>query len=172
MRVAFLLLVSAGLAVAQSAGQNPQLTASKAFYGQIKDTILKSLDKVPDDKMDYRPTPEVRTMAQLFGHLADAQFLLCNVAKEGKTQFKGLEKSAKTKAELRKALTDGFSFCDAVYESLTDSSSAELVDWFGQKRTKLSMLDFNIAHSFEHYGNLVTYMRMNSIVPPSSERRQ
>jgi uncharacterized damage-inducible protein DinB len=47
-----------------------------------------------------------------------------------------------------------------------------MVSWFGQQRTKLSVLDFNIAHGFEHYGNLVTYMRMNGIVPPSSEQRR
>jgi hypothetical protein len=69
-----------------------------------------------------------------------------------------------------KALNDGFAYCDSTYANLTDASSAAIVQFFGQNRTKLSMLAFNTSHSFEHYGNLVTYMRMNGIVPPSSER--
>lgn len=70
-----------------------------------------------------------------------------------------------------KGLNEGFAFCESVYAGLTDAASAEHVKIFGQTRTKLSVLDFNIAHTMEHYGNMVTYMRMNKIVPPSSERR-
>ena len=70
------------------------------------------------------------------------------------------------------ALKDGFAFCDAQYRKLTDAEAAKSVDWFGGQRTKLSILDFNIAHAFEHYGNLVTYMRIKGIVPPSSEPRR
>jgi uncharacterized damage-inducible protein DinB len=106
----------------------------------------------------------------MLAHIADAQYILCGTVKEGKPQFKGLEKSATTKAAILQALNEGFAYCDSVYASLTDASSAEMTSWFGQQRTKLSILDFNIAHTMEHYGNLVTYMRINKIVPPSSER--
>jgi uncharacterized damage-inducible protein DinB len=134
--------------------------------------VLKSLDKMPEDKYSFKPSADVRSYGQVLAHIADGQYVLCGTVKEGKPQFKGNEKTATTKTAIVKALNDGFAYCDAVYASLTDASSAEIVSWFGQKRTKLSVLDFNIAHTMEHYGNLVTYMRMNGIVPPSSERQR
>jgi uncharacterized damage-inducible protein DinB len=152
--------------------QDPQLTSSKAFYAQIKDDILKSVDKLPEDKYSFKPSPDVRTYGQLLAHVADAQYIFCGTVQEGKAQFKGLEKSATTKPQILAALKDGFAYCDATYAGLTDATSADTVSWFGQKRTKLSVLDFNIAHAFEHYGNLVTYMRINGVTPPSSDPKR
>ena len=94
------------------------------------------------------------------------------MAVEGKVVDKGVEKSAKTKAEIVAALKDAFAYCDAGYAKLTDASAVELVSAFGQKATRIGILDFNITHTYEHYGNLVTYMRIKGIVPPSSERSQ
>lgn len=155
----------------QDAAQNPQLASAKAFYTIVRTNVLKSADKLPEDKYGFRPSDDVRTFGQLLAHIADAQFFICGTAKEDVSRNRGVEKSAKTKAEIVKALNDGFAYCDAVYAELTDATSAAMVRFFGQQRTKLSMLSFNTAHTYEHYGNLVTYMRMNKIVPPSSEGR-
>ena len=56
------------------------------------------------------------------------------------------------------------------HAELTDAQSVDLVKFLGNSVTKLAVLSFNTAHTFEHYGNIVTYMRMNKLVPPSSER--
>ena len=48
----------------------------------------------------------------------------------------------------------------------------ELIPFFGRQQPRLTILTFNTAHNDEHYGNVVTYMRMKGLVPPSSERRQ
>lgn len=167
----FAVLFTAASAWSQAAGENPQITSSKAMYDQVKGLILKSAEKMPEEKFSFRPVEDVRTYGQLLGHIADAQFLLCGIAKEGAGKPPGIEKSATTKADLVKGLNDGFAYCDAVYAGLTDAGSAETVKMFGQPRTKLSVLATNTAHTMEHYGNLVTYMRINKIVPPSSERR-
>jgi uncharacterized damage-inducible protein DinB len=146
------------------------LASTKAWYDAVRGFILKALDKIPEAKYTWKPSDDVRTFAQQFMHIADSQYFLCGTAKENKQSNPGIEKSAlKTKAELLKALNEGFAYCDSTYAGLTDASSAAIVQFFGQNRTKLSMLAANTAHSFEHYGNLVTYMRMNGIVPPSSE---
>jgi len=52
---------------------------------------------------------------------------------------------------------------------LTDAKAAEMVSFFGMKATRLGIMDFNTAHNMEHYGNLVTYMRVLGMVPPSSQ---
>ena len=52
---------------------------------------------------------------------------------------------------------------------MTDAKAAEMTKFFGGDQPRLAVLAFNTAHDFEHYGNLVTYMRLKDIVPPSSE---
>jgi uncharacterized damage-inducible protein DinB len=107
----------------------------------------------------------------LFAHIADAQYEFCGVVVEGKGVPKDIEKTRTTKAEIVPALKEAFAYCDGAYAKLTDANAADLVTFFGMRITKLGAMDFNIAHNMEHYGNLVTYMRMNGIVPPSSEPR-
>ncbi len=62
------------------------------------------------------------------------------------------------------------SSCDHVFANTTDATGANAVTLFGAPNTVFGVLAFNSAHNYEHYGNLVTYMRLNGIVPPSSMR--
>jgi hypothetical protein len=54
---------------------------------------------------------------------------------------------------------------------MTDAQAAQIVKFFGRDQAKLTILSFNTSHDNEHYGNIVTYMRLKSIVPPSSEKK-
>jgi uncharacterized damage-inducible protein DinB len=166
-----IVFLSAATLLVGAEASNPMMDSSKAFYSQIKNNIQRSLEKMPEEQYAFKPSPDVRSFGQLVAHVADAQYILCGIVADGKPTMKTNEKTAKTKAELSAALKDGFAFCDAQYEKLTDADAVTAVNWFGQKRTKLSVLDFNIAHAFEHYGNMVTYMRMKGLVPPSSEKQ-
>ena len=67
--------------------------------------------------------------------------------------------------------THAFQYCDNAYAKLNDAKAAETVKFFGMNITRLGAMDFNTAHTLEHYGNLVTYMRLKNIVPPSSTPR-
>ena len=171
MKLLSAVLLFATLAPAQEAPANPLVEVSKRMYGISKDDILRSVDKIPDDMWSFQPAKDVRTMGQLFAHIADAQYEFCGVAAEGKSVSKGIEKSSETKAQVVPALKEAFAYCDNAYAKLTDANSGELVSFFGMRITKLGAMDFNFAHNMEHYGNLVTYMRIKGIVPPSSEPR-
>jgi uncharacterized damage-inducible protein DinB len=172
MKLLTSVLLFAAVASAQDTPANPLITVSKMVYDISKKNILGSVDKIPDDMWSYQPVPEVRTVAQLFAHVADAQYEFCGVIVEGKSVSKDIEKTLKTKAEIVPALKEAFAYCDGAYAKMTDADAAEMVTFFGMKATKLGILDFNSAHNMEHYGNLVTYMRIKGIVPPSSEPRK
>ena len=164
---ATILFCVAGLS-AQTNTKNPLVSSSQGLFSVAKGDILKSLDKIPDNLWSFQPTPEVRTVGQLFAHVADGQYEFCSSA-EGKQIDKGIEKTAKTKADVAAAVKEAFAYCDAAFAKMTDASAAELVPFFGRQLSRLSIMDFNTAHTMEHYGNLVTYMRLKGIVPPSSE---
>ena len=165
------LLLTAALS-AQDTPANPLVATSKAIFGIAKGDVLGSIDKFPDSLWSYQPTKAVRTVAQLFAHIADAQYEFCGPVVEGKQVSKDIEKTAKTKAEIVAALNTAFAYCDGALNKMTDADAATIVPFFGMRSTKLGLMDFNTAHVMEHYGNLVTYMRLNNIVPPSSEPRQ
>ena len=171
MKLLTAVVMVAAVASAQNTPANPLTLVSKNIYGMAKKNILGSVDKVPEEMWSYQPTKEVRTFAQLFAHIADGQYEFCGVAAEGKSVQKDIEKTAKTKAEIVTALKDAFAYCDAAYDKLSDATAADMVSFFGMKITKLGVMDFNITHTMEHYGNLVTYMRIKGIVPPSSAQQ-
>lgn len=178
MRWPIVLLLAAPGAWAQTGAGNPAgpanplVASSKVFYMNAKQDILRSADKMPDDKYAFKPTDSVRTYGQILAHVADGQYEFCGAA-AGKHDEKGIEQTAKTKPAIIAALKSAFAYCDDIYAGMTDAKAAEMIPAFGgAKITRLSMLDFNVSHTMEHYGNLVTYMRIEGLVPPSSESQQ
>jgi len=136
---------------------------------QVTDWIDAAAGKMPEEQYAFKPDPAVRSFGQILGHIADANYLFCSTVLGEKNPSPEAEKTKVTKAELRVALHDAFSYCDRAYTSLTDASVNETVKAFGQERNKLGALWFNASHNLEHYGNLVVYMRLKGYLPPSSE---
>jgi len=171
MRFAIAAFLFAAVASAQNQTVNPLTATSKAIFNISKRDVMGSVETIPEDLWSFQPTKDVRTVGQLFAHIADAQYEFCGVATEGEAASKDIEKTAKAKGEIVAALKEAFDYCDSAYAKLTDAKAAETVKMFGMTATRLGIMDFNVAHNMEHYGNLVTYMRLKGIVPPSSAPR-
>jgi len=166
---ALVFIVMMALATNLKAQSNPISADTKQDYISIKNILLKSADKMPEENYSFRTTPQVRTYGEMIAHVADVQTALCAMAKG--EQKKGNAAGKTSKADLSAALKASFDYCDPVYDSLTDAAGAQMVKMFGHDRTKLGVLNFNIAHDNEMYGQMVAYMRIKGIVPPSSEGR-
>jgi len=152
------------------AGANPYTDAVKAQLAQVKAPIIRTAEKVPEDLYAFKATPEVRSMGQLIGHIADANFNICAAGGGEKPPANGgIEKTVSGKAALQKALAESFAFCEKVLAGMDDKKGAESVKFITGPTPRLMVLAFNNSHDYEHYGNLVTYMRLKGIVPPSSE---
>ena len=169
MKLPSAVFLFAAVLSAQAPPANPLIATSKGMFGISRGDVMGSVDKIPDELWSYQPTPEVRTVGQLFAHIADGQYEFCGAATEGAPVNKDIEKTKKTKADIVAALKEAFAYCDTAYGSLTDAKAAETIKLFGMTLTRLGAMDFNVAHNMEHYGNLVTYMRIKGVVPPSSE---
>ena len=157
------------LAAAQASGNGMQ-TSTQAIFNTLKGNLSKTAEKVGEDLYSFKPTADVRSLGQLIGHIADSQFGMCAAAAGEKPPQSGIEKSATTKAALSKALNESIAYCDKVISGMSDAKGNEMTKFFFGPTTRFGILAFNTAHSYEHYGNLVTYMRLKGIVPPSSER--
>jgi len=135
----------------------------------MANNILKSAEQMPEEKYSYRPTPEVRTFGEIVGHVAGAQNMICAVALgEQPPAEDAVEKSATTKAALIEALKASIAYCARAYAQ-SDAATQQPVEMFGMKTTRFGALVLNATHNGEHYGNLVTYLRINGMVPPSSQ---
>jgi len=160
------LLAPAAVAVAQD---NPLSDFNRAVYAGVKGILLRSAEKMPEESYTFRPTDAVRSYGQILGHVADSQYLFCSLVLGEPNPAPKIEQTKTSKADLIAALKDAFAYCDKAYEGMTDASATQMVPLFGGDTPKLGALGANHMHTLLHYGNLVTYMRMKSIVPPTSE---
>ncbi len=149
--------------------ENPLSTWNKLAYGRVKGMLLRSAEKMPEENYNFKPIDTVRSYGQIIGHVADAQYLFCSIALGEKNPSLKIEQTKASKADLIAALNTAFAYCDKAYDGLTDASATQMIKLFGNDAPKLSALTVNNMHDMEHYGNLVTYMRLKGIVPPSSE---
>lgn len=147
-------------------------TVSESLHGLFnvtKTNIMASAEMLDEGLYSFRPTDEVRSMGELFAHIANAQYAFCSAAAgEQSPATENFEESRTTKAQIVEALEMGFGYCDDVYSGMSDTAGARSINFFTGPNTAFGVLAFNAAHNYEHYGNLVTYMRLNGITPPSS----
>lgn len=137
-------------------------------WRQMSGYVLQAANDVPEATYGYRPTKDVRSFGEIIGHVAGSQNMFCAVALgEQPPAEDAVEKSATTKDALVKALKASNDYCARAYAQ-TDAEASGSAQFFGQTTTRMMLLVMNAAHDGEHYGNLVTYMRMNGMVPPSS----
>jgi uncharacterized damage-inducible protein DinB len=145
--------------------------AVRTKWTQVRDFITQAAADMSEAQYAYRPTPDVRSFGELIGHLAGSQNMYCAIVLGEKPPAEdAVEKGAKTKAALQQAWKDSNAYCAKAYD-IADAQLSAMVDLFGSQQTKLYTLMDNMSHDNEHYGNIVTYMRLNKLVPPSSRPR-
>ncbi len=176
-RLCFVLAALAAASVAALAQEppaapaNPIAASEKGFYTLVSGEAIAAAEKMPEENYSFKPTPDVRSFGQLVGHVADAQYMFCSMATGEPNPMKGIEKTKTSKADLVAALKDAVGYCSKAYSAMTDAQGAQMVKLMNFDVARLTVLSVNTAHTDEHYGNMVTYLRMKGIVPPSSEQR-
>jgi hypothetical protein len=179
-----LILLASTVAVGSALGQAPPPPANlieevhRLYYTPVQNNILRAAEQFPEDKYLWQPTPEVRSWARLIGHLIDDNNQMCwAVAKSGSAPaFVDMPGNADSgankmsKADLVAGLKASIERCNQTFASLTPASMTE-PSGMRPGTTKIGMLIYNTSHTNEHYGNLVTYMRLQGLVPPSSAGR-
>lgn len=158
-----------------AAPANPLTAAMRAQWTAAKTNIRKSADVMPEAKYGFKPVDTVRTYGAILAHVAGAAYEFCAAVKGEKPPHleAEFEKSAKTKADIVKALDGSIAYCDGAFQSMDDKNAVQVAPaaFGGAPAARASNLMSNTDHFMEHYGNLVTYMRINGLVPPSSAPR-
>jgi len=185
-RLLVLAALIAGLAVPAAAQTSdagadavlsPSMAASlKAMHQMIRRNLADAAAAMPAEEYSFKPTPQVRSFAELIGHVINGNSFFCSQARGEKPTFGGDYSKTTDKAALVKALNDALAYCDATYDGTTDANVTQAVGVQGRGNSKPTtrglVLMFNTTHNNEHYGNLVVYLRLKNIVPPSTARTQ
>jgi uncharacterized damage-inducible protein DinB len=181
-KLAFVLFVaSASSSAAQTTdagfadAASPSLASvTKSMHATIRRNLAEAAESMPAGEYSFKPTPEVRSFGELLAHVVNGNFFFCSQARGEKAPAG--QKLATDKATLVKALNEALVYCDEAYAATTDANFNTLVAIAGPKpgaqSGRGSVLIFNTAHNNEHYGNMIVYMRLKGLVPPSTARVQ
>lgn len=148
--ILFLCLAAASVA-AQSPSPNEEL---RNGFNEVNGWVVQAAEAVPADKYNYRPTETVRTFGQLVAHITDSYNYFCAQGVGNKVEWSdAIEKGNTDKDTVIPKLKEAVGRCTAAY---------------GAKNAQFGPLLGNVGHTSLHYGNIVTYMRMLGLKPPSS----
>lgn len=140
-----------------------------------EDKFTRLAEAIPADKYNWRPTPDVRSFAEVFLHVSAANYNLYKLVgtpPPTSIDVKGLEKSTTDKTKVIATLKDSFAHAKKAITAMPDSDLDKSLDWFGGKNTERGVLLFIVRHAAEHLGQSIAYARVAGIVPPWTEDAQ
>jgi hypothetical protein len=198
MAILFSLILAAG-AMAQGNSKDkpkeqqpvatPQPAVSQPTIAQVLDRQLSTLEKdfvpaaeaMPEDKFNFAPTngefTGVRTFALQIKHVAATNLALSSALLQEKPQIDPTLDNGpddiKSREDVLKLLRDSFAAAHRAVATVNDQNATEMITspWNPKsKMPRLAMATMLTWHSFDHYGQMVEYLRMNGIIPPASRR--
>ena len=184
-----LVMAIASLCIAQAVAQTaPQMKDQSKTLAQVLDSgvmaiesdFIPAAEAMPEDKYGFAPSngafKGVRTFAQEVKHVAAVNYMMgAAILGEKSPVDVGSEngpEGMKTKAEIVKFAKDSFAYAHKAVASITaDNATADIASPFGDgKTTRAGLAAIFAWHGFDHYGQMVEYLRMNGIIPPASRK--
>ena len=148
----------------------------------VESEFVPAAEAMPDDKFDFAPAASsgefkgVRTFAQQVKHVAAVNYMLGGsiLGEKPPVDLKGENgpDTMETKADAVKFLKDSFAYAHKALSSINQDNIHGLVQipWGPEKDTRAALALIMLEHPWDHYGQMVEYLRMNGIVPPASRK--
>ena len=160
---------------AESAGAKAPSEVYGQLLKQLSGEVVSAAEAMPAEKYDFAPTAGkfdgVRTFGAQVQHLAEANyFFFSGFGLSGAPDDAKL-KALKSKDELVQALKDSFAFAQKGIDTMTPQNAFITVGSGKMQLTRAGWATVCLAHSMDHYGQMVEYLRMNGIVPPASQKQ-
>jgi uncharacterized damage-inducible protein DinB len=137
-----------------------------------QDKFTRLAEAIPADKYAWRPSPDVRSFAEVFLHVASANYNLYKLVGTPPPtglDLKNIEKSTTDKAKVIATLKDSYAHAKKAITAMPDADLDKSMDWFGGKITERGILLFVVRHGAEHLGQSIAYARFIGVVPPWAE---
>lgn len=180
--VAAFLLPLAFFPIQLAAQSNPYKDGTPGVTGYRSEVLVEVMiqeekflrlgEAIPAEKYTWRPAPDVRSVAEVFLHVATANYNLYKLVgtpPPAGIDLKSLEKSTSDKAKIMATLKDSYEHARKAITAMPDADLEKSFDWFGGKNTERGVLIFIVRHGAEHLGQSIAYARMIGVVPPWTE---
>jgi len=148
----------------------PAVAAARASWMTAHNYIVRSAEQMSEADFAFKPVATVRSFAQIVAHVADDETGWCAQILGEPLKQTQYEKTLTAKADVIKAIRGAGTYCEKAY-GMTDAQANGVTTIWGGQQPKIRGLMDNAAHDWEHYGNIVTYLRIKGMVPPSSQRQ-
>ena len=142
---------------------NPLTKTLSIFSDNMQDKIIKAANMMPESKYSYRPTKDVRSFGEILTHIADISYYLCSNMKAEAPPAPPASKTSKS--EITAYVQASFDYCDRAYAGFTDAHLNDPANFWRHATNKMFIVTQLGNHDALHYGNLVTYLRLNGLVP-------
>lgn len=186
MKFALPVLCLLSLAAASAAAQvNPYKDGTPGVTGYRSEVLAEVMiqedkftrlaEAIPAEKYTWRPAADVRSFAEVFLHVAAANYNLYKLVGSPPPagfDVKGFEKSTTDKTKVIATLKDSFAHAKKAITTMPDADLDKSLDWFGGKNTERGILLFIVRHAAEHLGQSIAYARFIGVVPPWTEDTQ
>ena len=171
-RTLLCLLIASPLVAQQQQAPDPArvaVAAARSGWMAAHNFIVRSAEQMSEADFAFKPAPNVRTFGQIVAHVADDEMGWCAQILGEPMQQTGFEKNLTSKADIVKAIKDAGAYCEKAY-AISDAKASETTTIWNSQQARIRGLVDNANHDWEHYGNIVTYMRIKGLVPPSSQQ--
>jgi uncharacterized damage-inducible protein DinB len=189
-----LLTIAVATASAQARDYKDSYTASDAgkpmapakaldvMLTQLETQLMAVAEAMPAEKYGFAPSAEtfapgspakygtVRTFAGQLTHIAGANYHFYSQVSGAKPPAAASQvRDLKTKDEILAALKQSFAYCHAQIMTITPQNAFTGIEGLDGFHTPATLAAFAVAHGYDHYGQLVEYLRMNGVIPPGSK---
>jgi uncharacterized damage-inducible protein DinB len=171
-----------GATVASAADANDKTAPSYDMKGQalldleaVQEKFVNLANAVPADKLTWRPSPDSRSFAEVFLHVAGERYgILAMMGTEKPAGFNGktFEKSTTDRAQIVQELNKSWGFAQTAIQGMSNADFAKLLPQLGPQANAGDVVYILVADAHEHLGQAVAYARENGIVPPWTAEEQ
>jgi hypothetical protein len=165
-------LVAPVIAHAQESASNPLVATLRKQFDDYAKNLVATAEIMPEDKYNFRPTPENMTFGKTIGHIADVNNAVCSrMFTPPATPF---AKSSDTdsKEKLVAGLKASMDYCGEQFSKMTDANLSEMVPFFGGKQiTRMGAALAVLMDFADHYAGLSMHLRMNGLLPPTAQKK-
>jgi hypothetical protein len=169
--MAMICLVAPMASRAQGTAGNPVSAKLRQILDDYSKFLVSAAEEMPAEKYSYHPMPEQMTFGKSIDHVAEVNNFACSKI-SGVAAPEGAKLNDTDKDKLVEELKASMDICKQAFSKLTDAKLGEMVPWFGRSQATRVSAALEVTNDLiDHYAALAVYLRLNSLLPPTAQRK-
>jgi hypothetical protein len=170
--LAVICLVAPLMAQAQDAAANPLTSTVRKILDDNAKNLVAAAEVMPAEKYSFTPSPDIRTFGQVVAHVAQVNNGVCAMLFKPAAAAPEKIEEKDPKDKLVSGLKASMDYCAQAFSKMTDANLSEMIPAFGGRQmTRLAVALIVTNDLIDHYAGMAIYLRMNSVLPPTAQKK-